>query len=1147
MSDQFQLLTTKRFLPLFVTQFLGAFNDNVFKNAVVILITFRIAALNDDAIQLLVTTAPILFTLPFLLFSALAGQLADKYERSHLVSIVKFFEIILMMIAAIAFIKSSIFLMMVVLFLVGTQATFFGPLKYALLPDHLKEKELIAGNGLIEAGTFIAILTGTILGGFLILENKGDYLVSSAIIGLAFLGWIASWFIPKTELSIPSLKINKNIFAETYNILKYAKIKLQIYRSILGISWFWAIGYVYLGEFSIYGKITLHVGQPVITLFFALFTVGIALGSLLCNVLLKGKIHATYVPLASIGMTIFTIDLYFASQHTYYTDAATYMGILEFISHFSNWRILFDLLLIAVFGGIYIVPLYAILQEMSEVTHRARVIASNNIINAIFMFLAGALTWILLTLHITITQIFLIMAIANGLVALYICKLLPEAIVKSVLKWLFQMVYRVEVIGMENYENAGKRVVIVANHASFLDAALLAAFLPDKLTFAINTYTAKKRWIKYFVKVFDLFQIDPTNAMSTKGLIEYIKKDKKCVIFPEGRISVTGALMKIYEGPGLVADKSHAKLLPIRIQGAQFSQFSRLRGKVKIHWFPKITLKIFPAQSFSVPENIKGRKRRQMISMELYDVMSDMMFASSNYQQTLFTGLIHAMKIHGRHHITAEDIERKPVSLQQMIMRSFILGSKIASISKRQQIIGVLLPNSVGAAIVFFALQAYARVPAMINYSGGIKNILSACKTGQITQIYTSKRFVRLAHLSDVVKELENQNIEIVYLEEITAKISLLAKVKGALAIFFPQTYYRYVSTENWRKQKTPNPQSPAVVLFTSGSEGTPKGVVLSHANIQANIYQLLARIDLTPSDSVFNALPIFHSFGLTGGMLMPMLAGLRVFFYPSPLHYRIVPELSYDANATILFGTDTFLSNYARYAHPYDFYSVRYVFAGAEKVKESTRKLWSQKFGVRLLEGYGTTETSPVLAANTPMQSRVGTVGRLLPKIRYQLKPIEGIHEGGELLVAGPNIMLGYLRSEAPGVIQPPKDGWHETGDIVTVDEAGFVTIVGRIKRFAKIAGEMVSLGEIENVINEHWHGHHHAIISISDAKRGEQIILITTKPEASREDLIKYFKEKGIAEISIPKSIVYLEKLPFLATGKTDYVKLKEIIESQ
>lgn len=1135
-TTQWSLLKTRRFTPLFVTQFLGAFNDNVFKNALAILITYRIATLSGLNTQLLVTAAAGVFILPFFLFSATAGQIADSFEKSRLISIIKFVEIILMVMAGAGFYLENVTLLMTVLFFLGAHATFFGPLKYAVLPEHLHEHELIAGNGLIEAATFLSILLGTILGSRLILNDGGEFTISILLIGLATLGWIASLFIPKTQYH--KIKINLNFLKETYQLIKYSRQHSSIYLSILGISWFWLIGATFITEFPVFVKEGLHAEERVVTVFLALFAIGLAIGSLFCNKLLKGKVHATYVPLGALGITLFTIDLYFASIQLNTLSVSQLMNLNQFLHAFSAWRIMFDLVLIAICGGLFTVPLYAILQQRSPKEHCARMIACNNVMNALFMVLASIATLLMLKGGFSVTQIFLTIALLNGLVAIYICKLLPDVFIRNFFRWILTVLYRVEVKGIENYHAAGERVVIIANHTSFIDALLLAVFLPDQLTFAVNKHIAKKWWVRLFVRLVEAFPLDPANPMAIKSLIDYVKQDKRCIIFPEGRLTVTGSLMKIYEGPGLIADKSGGKLLPVCIEGAEYTPFSRLRGKVRIRLMPKITLTIYPSQELAVPAHVKGRKRRQLVGYKLYDVMTGMVFSNSNTQQTLFESLIDAKTMHGARYKILEDIDRAPITYQQLIMRSFILGGLIAKSTRPKEILGILLPNVVSNVITFFGIQIHGRTPAMLNYSTGVSNVVTACRTAQINTVYTSRKFIQLAKLQEMVTELEKNNLKIIFLEDLRADLTVWKKLKGMIMVQFPRFFYKRICEGN--------PESPAVILFTSGSEGSPKGVVLSHTNIQANRYQMSACVDFTRNDKILNSLPMFHSLGLTVGMVLPLLSGVKMFLYPSPLHYRIVPELSYDINATILFGTDTFLSGYAKYAHPYDFYSIRYIFAGAEPLKNETALNWSRKFGVRIFEGYGATETAPVLATNTPMQNKPGTVGRLLPGIQYQLIPVPGV-EGGILKVWGPNIMQGYLLANQPGVLVPPAEGWYETGDIVDIDEAGFVTIKGRVKRFAKIAGEMVSLALVEQKIQELWPNAQHAAINIPDPKKGEQIILFTTQQDAKREEVIRFSKMNQMGDIMIPRQIISIKHMPLLGSGKINYVEVKQMLSKE
>lgn len=714
---------------------------------------------------------------------------------------------------------------------------------------------------------------------------------------------------------------------------------------------------------------------------------------------------------------------------------------------------------------------------------------------------------------------------------------------KALMRAVLQICYRVEVSGIEHFRAAGNRVLVVANHTSFLDAVLLAAFLPDDLTFAVNTHVAKRWWIRPFLRFVRSFPMDPTSPYSTRALIRYLEENRKAVIFPEGRITVTGALMKIYDGTGMIADKSQAMLLPVRIDGAQYTPFSRLRGSVRLRWFPRIQLTILPPTRIELPATVRGRGRRQKAGAALADVMTQMMFSTSNYRQTLFDALLDARQVHGGRHRVIEDIERQPLSYNALVMRAFILGRLIAPFTRRDTPVGILLPNAAGTAVAFFGLQLFARVPAMLNYTIGVQGMLSACRTAGIQTVLTSRRFVDAAKLGAAVEAL-GKEVEIIFLDDLRNRVTGLDKLLALAAVPFARILYHALLG-------APKPDSPAVILFTSGSEGSPKGVVLSHANLLANAQQIAARVAFSSRDKILNALPLFHSFGLTAGTLLPILSGMRAFFYPSPLHYRIVPEMAYEVNATVLFGTNTFLKGYARYAHPYDFYSVRYVFAGAEKLQDDVRRIWMEKFGVRIFEGYGATETSPVLTANTPMDYRPGSPGRFVPGIEYHLEPVPGVEEGGRLHVRGPNVMLGYLLADRPGELVSPSSshgvGWYDTGDIVTLDEDGFLYIQGRAKRFAKVGGEMVSLALAEELAARVWPEAQHVVINLPDQQKGEQLVLLTSQRDASRAELLSHARAIGLGEINVPKRIITTKSIPVLGTGKTDYAAAKALIEKE
>jgi len=718
------------------------------------------------------------------------------------------------------------------------------------------------------------------------------------------------------------------------------------------------------------------------------------------------------------------------------------------------------------------------------------------------------------------------------------------SLVQRSLRWILSAFYKVEVKGLDHYQDLKDNVIIVANHTSFLDALLLYAFLPLDMTFAVNTHVAKGWMLAIARRFVRVFPMDPANPLAIRALIKKVRDGENVVIFPEGRITVTGSLMKIYHGPGMVADKTGAKVLPICIDGAQYTPFSRLRGRVRLRWFPEISLTLLEPRNLHVDDSIRGRARREKAGKTLSDVMTDMVFSSSNYKTTLFDRLLDARIVHGGDKIIAEDINRKAIDYDTMVTKCFALGKELTKYSSRGEPMGVLLPGALSSIVTFWGLHAYGRIPAMLNYTVGGQGMISACETAKIKTVITAKAFVVKAGLQDEVHEL-SKRVEILYLEDVAKDISTYTKIRSYIISKFDKGLKRR------HRVRGVSPDTPAVILFTSGSEGTPKGVVLSHQNILANMNQMAARIDFNSQDIALNALPLFHSFGLTAGTLLTTLSGIKTFLYPSPLHYRVIPEIAYDIGATIMFGTNTFLAGYAKHAHPYDFYSVRYVFAGAEKLKNEVRRTWEDKFGARIFEGYGATETSPVLAANTAMDNKPGTVGRFMPAIEHHLEPVPGLEKGARLYVRGPNVMLGYMFHDNPGELVPPEahlgKGWYDTGDIVEIDDEGFVTISGRAKRFAKVAGEMVSLTAVEAFASKVWPDALHAAVAVPDAKKGEQIVLMTTKEDADRSALVEQAHKHNVGELNVPRKVMAVVAIPVLGTGKTDYVTAQSLVETK
>ncbi|MDP2829416.1 MAG: AMP-binding protein [Sulfuricellaceae bacterium] len=513
----------------------------------------------------------------------------------------------------------------------------------------------------------------------------------------------------------------------------------------------------------------------------------------------------------------------------------------------------------------------------------------------------------------------------------------------------------------------------------------------------------------------------------------------------------------------------------------------------------------------------------------------------SSYQ-TVFSAFLEAMATHGRKTRLVEDKNQIEYSYAELLKAAMALGRLGCRLAKKGEMLGVLLPNVATTVNLFLGLNAFGRIPAMLNYTAGAEAVNGACIAAGVRCILTSRAFIEQAELGNLIAGLGQYRI--VYLEDLRGQFGWKDKLWLILwAIRFPSLAAVRMEEED-----------PAAILFTSGSEGKPKGVVLSHRALLANIAQIRAVIDIAASDKFFNALPMFHAFGLTAGTLLPILSGARLYLYPSPLHYKIIPEMIHKHRCTVLFGTSTFLANYARFAGDDDFSSLRYVIAGAEKLGDEVRKTWMERFGIPILEGYGVTETAPVIAVNTPRDSRAGSVGKILPGMEAHIEPVSGIECGGRLHVRGPNLMSGYLRAGRigqPGVLQPPGSeacgsGWHDTGDVVDIDVDGFLFIKGRVKRFAKVAGEMVSLEIAEKIAAQADPTATHAASYIADEQRGECILLFTTAHELKREALLDAARKLGAPEIAVPRKIIRIEEIPLLGSGKTDYVTLHKMAEA-
>lgn len=704
-------------------------------------------------------------------------------------------------------------------------------------------------------------------------------------------------------------------------------------------------------------------------------------------------------------------------------------------------------------------------------------------------------------------------------------------IVKSFLRMIVGFLFKVEKKDLDKISDIlskSDKNIFVCNHLSFLDGLILGLFIPCNPVYLVNASIAKNPIVKFLLSFIDYLAVEPTSPMALKSMANIINSGRPVVIFPEGRITVTSGLMKIYEGSAFIADKTGARIIPLTLKGLLKSKLSRMGLTYPKQWFPKISIMAHEPVVIETKKGVSNKARRMEAGEQLRKIMQLALFKSNDIEQSVYKSFISSMDYFGKKHKIIEELDGSFINYEKLNLMSHGLGYLISSVCNKGENVGILLPNTPACAGTVLGSNIYGLVPAMLNYTMSKEAFSSCLKSAQIKNIVTAHQFIEKGKLGHLIDVAQSHGVNILYLEDMRKGI----KLKDKLNI-------KYKSAVRWHEKTSGD--EPAVILFTSGSEGTPKGVVLSNKAILSNISQVRSVIDIQFEDKVCNVLPMFHSFGLTAGTLLPIIAGTKLLLYVSPLHYKIVPELIYDRNCTVMFGTNTFLYNYAKNTNPYNFFRLRYVVAGAEKVSDVTRNLWFEKFGLRILEGYGATECAPVISVNTPMANRFGTVGQFLPNIEYKLEKIENV-EGGRLFIKGPNLMSGYLKDDNPGVIQKIDD-WYDTGDIVDVSDDGFVTILGRAKRFVKIAGEMVSLEAVDKIIS-FCTDKIFATTSKPDLNKGEQIILFTTDETLTKEKIRKTISEKNQSNMLIPSEIRIVEHVPLLGSGKTDYQTLKTMI---
>ena len=705
---------------------------------------------------------------------------------------------------------------------------------------------------------------------------------------------------------------------------------------------------------------------------------------------------------------------------------------------------------------------------------------------------------------------------------------------KSLLKFIISILYRLDV-RLDSLERilsdrAGERVILSPHYSSYLDPILFYLFAPGSPLLVLTPSVVRQKWFSLFAGSLRYVEIDFSDPFALKRIDELWTENNYLIIFPEYEPTTDGQLMKMSDVAITTAERSGAWIVPARACNMQFTPFSRMGERLPRLKAPKVTL-ISGEPEKIVVDGAEFGERRRKASLKLDRMMRTVMMCGIWDKKPIFDTLLEQRKLWGKDHVMGIDADGTETDWDGFITKIFALRAVISRIASSERRVGIMMPNSTATLALIVAMQQSGKVPAMINFSIGARTIIASCAIANVKKIITSSKFVEAGNFTPLVDTLKDAGIEVVFLERAVSKLSAFDKIACLMA----------------SKLATPArdgesaAEDVAVLLFTSGSEGAPKAVPLTHLNIQANTAQVRSALPFYRGDVMLNVMPMFHSFGLCTGAFLPLSCGMAVAFYPTPLHFKKIPHFSYVTKATVVLGTNAFLLNYAKNGSTSDFVEMRFVVCGGDKLKEGTAKLWQEKYGIRVVEGYGVTEASPVVAANSPGYLRMGSVGRMLAGIEWHIKPVPGVEEGvGRLVVKGPNIMGGYLMAD--GTVSRLDDDGYDTGDIVRIDDDGFVHIQGRAKRFAKIGGEMLSLAQIEEVIQEIWQDNMHALTTVPDESRGEVLVLLTERQSPDRDELRRGMAHHGLPELALPKRIIHVESIPKIGVGKVDYQRVSE-----
>lgn len=1114
-----------------IVQFFGALNDNVFKLLVILL---AVSLLGKESQTQVVTTASALFVLPFLLFSHAAGVLADKYSKRNIMLITRSLDVPVMALGCLGVYLQSVPLLYTVLFLACIQGAVFAPSKYGIIPELVGRERLSKANSLVVGMTYLAIILGTFLPSvFVVYLFKDNYLVLSATcVVFALVAFLLGFLVEKTPAAGSSQRLNVFFLGDMYRTMKFVSKDGYLLLTMLGSAYFMLIAAFVQQNTIIFGQEFLGLEWEASGFLFPVAGLGIAVGSLMAGWLSGRSIEFGIVPLASVGLTF----------------SAMLLGTITLGD--GHLAMAWTVALLSLFGfcsGLFIVPLNAFIQEQSPPNRLGEIQACSSFLGFVGVILSAGLLYLLHDrMELSVGQCFVVIGVLTGILAAVSLVVLPDFLFRFVVLVIARCVYRIKVFGAHNVPASGP-ALLVSNHVTYTDPILLAATQQRRLRFVMSREMYDRIWfLRWFFNLMKVIPISPKDP--PRDIIRALGEARKALddgylvcIFAEGHVTRNGNMGPFKAGLERIVKGSDYKVIPVFIGGAWGSMFSYYRGRL---------MSTFPHRPRYPVEILFGTPMAAGSSPgEIRDSVADLSVEWCGMRKHRRRSLAHLFVRKARHNWfrhAAMDTTGKSLTFGRVLTGAVALGAELDKIAGEQEMVGVLLPSSVGGMLVNAALTLTGRVPVNLNFTASPESLASAVRQCNMKTVVSSKAFV---------EKMEGLSLPegVVYLEDITPRISSGAKFSALLrALFAP--------VSSLCSRKVPGPDDLATIIFSSGSTGEPKGVMLSHHNIISNIEAFRTIMHLEPQDRMCGILPFFHSFGFTCTLWCPLVSGFSVAFHPNPLDATKIADLVREQKLTVFLATPTFLLGYIRRAKKEDFASLRLIIVGAEKLKKKIADAFEERFGIRPREGYGATELSPVAALNIPdieignvkqLGTKEGSVGQQLPGISIRVVDADALNpvkhgEQGLLLVKGPNVMLGYLNNPKK-TAEALSDGWYNTGDIARVDEDCFIYLLDRLSRYSKIGGEMVphiavedrymqALGAVTPVVY---------VTSAPDEKKGEQLVVFHTPDAGDVGKLQQIIAEADVPNLWKPRKENYftIDAMPTLGSGKIDQKRLKDL----